>query len=328
MPLISVIIPVYNGEKTIRETIESVLNQTWTDLEVLVINDGSQDSTLKIVSNIEDTRLKVFNYSNAGLSASRNRGITLAQGEYVSFLDADDLWTPDKLELQLKALEANPEAAVAYSWVNYITETGEFFRSGNYINMNGNIYEKFLNQNVLENGSNPLIRKQALTEVGGFDQDLSYAEDWDMWMRLAARYHFVAVPSPQILYRMSANSMSGNILKMEAGCLRLIEKAFNQAPTSLQHLKKNSYATLYSYLTFKALEAPSGRQNGAIATRCFWNFIKNDPSVLWQWQTMLKALFKISAVFLLPSEQYRAFIKTIKKVFIKQSSSEFTQVRY
>jgi glycosyltransferase involved in cell wall biosynthesis len=91
MPLISVVIPVYNGEKTILETIESVLNQSFTDFEIIVINDGSQDATLEIVSSIKDPRLKVFSYPNAGQAIARNRGVSHAVGEFVSFLDADDL---------------------------------------------------------------------------------------------------------------------------------------------------------------------------------------------------------------------------------------------
>ncbi|MCF3623160.1 glycosyltransferase family 2 protein, partial [Planktothrix agardhii] len=118
MPKISVIIPVYNGEKTIQKTIESVLQQTWQDFELIVINDGSQDATLEILSSIQDPRLRILSYSNAGLASSRNRGITEATGEYISFLDADDLWTPDKLEAQFQALEEHPEAAVAYSWTD------------------------------------------------------------------------------------------------------------------------------------------------------------------------------------------------------------------
>ncbi len=101
MPKISVIIPVYNAEETIKETLESVLSQTFSQFEIIVINDGSQDKTLEIVSRILDPRLKVLSYPNAGVSVSRNRGISQAAGEYVSFLDADDLWTPDKLETQL-----------------------------------------------------------------------------------------------------------------------------------------------------------------------------------------------------------------------------------
>lgn len=113
MPTISVIIPVYNGQKTIKETIQSVLNQTFADWELIIVNDGSQDATLEIINSINDYRIKVFSYSNAGVSSSRNRGIDQAQGEFISFLDADDLWTPDKLKEQLKALQENPQAALA-----------------------------------------------------------------------------------------------------------------------------------------------------------------------------------------------------------------------
>src|SRR5919199_5480676 len=109
MPLISVVIPAYNSEKTIQETIKSVLKQSFKNLELIVIDDGSKDSTFDIVSSFSDSRLRVFSYLNAGVSASRNRGLAKAAGEFISFLDADDLWTPDKLEAQLKALEANPQ---------------------------------------------------------------------------------------------------------------------------------------------------------------------------------------------------------------------------
>ena len=109
MSIISIIIPVYNAEKTIESTINSVLNQTFIDFELIVINDGSTDSTLEIVHKITDPRLKVFSYANANQAASRNRGIAKATGEYIAFLDADDLWTPDKLESQINMLKNNSE---------------------------------------------------------------------------------------------------------------------------------------------------------------------------------------------------------------------------
>jgi len=319
MPLISVIIPVYNSEKTLQETLESVLNQTFSDFEVIVINDGSPDGSLDVISSIQDSRIKVFSYPNSGLSASRNRGLSHACGEFIAFIDADDLWTPDKLEAQLKALQANPQAGVAYSWTAYIDESGQFLRSGNRIAVTGDVYGKLLVRNFLENGSNALIRKQALDAVGGFDQALCSAEDWDIVLRLASRYHFVAVPAAQILYRVSATSMSSNVLTMEAASLQVIERAFNQAPESLQHLKKYSLSTLYMYLTFKTLEAPSGRQNGLAAARYLWNAIKNEPSLLQRRQTLLKALFKITAVVLLPHQQSQALVTTAESLFEKYS---------
>ncbi|MHC5825871.1 MAG: glycosyltransferase, partial [Nostoc sp.] len=202
LPIISVIIPAYNSEKTIKETIQSVLNQTFTDFELIIINDGSQDSTLEVVTQIQDPRIKVFSYSNAGGNVSRNRGLERAGGEFVSFLDADDLWTPDKLQSQLKALQENVTAKVAYSWTDYIDTKGQFLFSGKRINVNGNIYEDLLLNNFLENGSNPLISKKALITLGGFDEFLSAAQDWDMWLRLASKFDFVCVPCVQILYRI------------------------------------------------------------------------------------------------------------------------------
>ena len=316
MPLISVIIPVYNGERTIQETIESVLNQTFSDLELIVINDGSQDSTLEIVSQVTDPRLKVFSYPNAGQAASRNRGFALASGEYISFIDADDLWTPDKLEAQLKALQANPQAAVAYSWSDYIDDNGQFLRRGSHITVNGDVYANLLLQDFLDNGSNPLICRQALTEIGGFNETLTPAEDWDLWLRLASRYHFVAVPSPQILYRVSAisTSASANVFKLERACLRVIEQAFAQAPVSLQYLKKDSLANLYKYLIYKALEGFPVPKRGREALRFLLSCIRNDPSMLRQGRILLKVVLKSVAVALLPAKQAQAFLNKVKKL--------------
>jgi glycosyltransferase involved in cell wall biosynthesis len=312
MPVVSVIIPVYQGGKTIRETIESVLNQTFTDFELIIIDDGCHDNTLEVIENIRDTRKKVFSYPNAGVSASRNRGLEQASGEFISFLDADDLWTPDKLEAQLKALQDNPKAAVAYSWTDWIDESGQFLRPGGHITINGDAYAKLLLRDFVESGSNPLIRRQALAEVGGFEKSVTPAEDWDMWLRLAARYEFVAVPSPQILYRVSPNSASFDVWKMEAGSLQTIERAFAQAPESLQYLKKEVLGNRYKYLTLKALEGPPERRRGLTATRFLWHAIRNDPAWLGRTQLMLIVLFKIALATLLPSQQAQTLLSLAK----------------
>jgi glycosyltransferase involved in cell wall biosynthesis len=302
MPVISVVIPVYNGEQTIKETIESVLSQTFTDFELIISNDGSQDDTLKVVSNIPDSRIKVFSYSNAGLSTSRNRGIFQATGEYIAFIDADDLWTPDKLAEQLKVLQNNPQAAVAYSWTDSIDESGQFFRVGGHRTVNGNVLTRLILNDFIESGSNPLIRKQALIEVGGFDESLTHSEDWDMWLRLAARYHFIAVPSVQILYRVRINSWSYNVARMEADSLRVIQRAYAEAPESIQHLKRVSMGNRYKYLTFKALDGYPVWYKGFIALRFFWNAVKNDPVLARHKRMISKVLLRSAIVSLLPPQ--------------------------
>ncbi|MGB3405555.1 MAG: glycosyltransferase [Microcoleaceae cyanobacterium] len=298
--LISVIIPVYNGETTICETIQSVLNQTYSNFELLIINDGSTDNTLEMISSFEDSRIQVFSYENAGQGASRNRGLKQAKGEYVSFIDADDLWTVEKLEDQITALQQYPEAAVAYSWTDYVTELGEFISHAPQRLYQGNVYARLLLSDFIGSGSNVLIRKSAILELNGFDQSLPPAEDWDMWLRLAARYPFTVVPKPQILYRVSPHSSSFNVLKMEAASLRVIERAITQSPQPINHLKSICLANRYKYLTWKTLEGIPTQKNSLIAARFLFSGVRYDASLL-QTRTFIKALLKIIITGLFPA---------------------------
>jgi len=300
MPRISVVIPVYNGEKTIRETVHSVLKQTFSDFELLVIDDGSQDATIHILKSIQDPRLKVFPRPHMGTAASRNYGISQARAEFIAFLDADDLWAAEKLEAQAKALRENPKAAVAYSWTDFIDESAEFIHSGLHFTANGDVYAKLLVINFLESGSNPLIRREALAEVGGFNSALESFEDWDMWLRLAQRHHFVTVPIPQILYRRSKTSKSSNISCHEAAAKKSIEEAFRRAPSSLKHLKRHSYAWVFGYLAHKALVGPPGRKKGFVALNFFLKAIKSKPALLKDVRLMSSFIFKIMVTMLLP----------------------------
>ncbi len=303
-PKVSVIIPAYNSENTIKHTIQSVLNQTFADLELIVINDGSQDSTLEVVTQIKDSRVKVFSYSNAGGNVSRNRGLHRAVGEFVSFLDADDLWTPDKLQSQLKALRENVTAKVAYSWTDYIDTNGHFILSGKRINVNGNVYERLLLNNFLENGSNPLICRKSLITLGGFDESLNAAQDWDMWLRLASKFNFICVPSVQILYRISANSVSSNLVRQEKCCLQVLERAYKERPSTLKGSWNISLANLYKYLTCKSLQKPFNRQKGLASARFLWKYFLNDPSRLQNINFTLKLFLKIVIICTSPNLLY------------------------
>ncbi|MGM3306829.1 glycosyltransferase [Anabaena sp. WFMT] len=312
--MISVVIPVYNGEKTIQETIQSILKQTFTDFEIIVINDGSQDTTVDIVNQIKDIRIKIFSYPNAGLASSRNRGLKIANRKYISFMDADDIWTPDKLEAQLNALINNPTAAVAYSWTDYIDESSQFLRSGLYITVNGYALPKLLFTNFLENGSNGLFLTQSLRDLGGFDESLERSADWDMYLRLAADYPFVCVPAPQILYRVSNSSMSTNINKMEKAGLKIINKAFCQAPQGLQSLKNQSLANLYMFLTLKSLEGYPKPQKSLVALNLLGKSFKYQPSIAWNRRKItLIAILKSILGIVLPGKKSQSFWNFLKK---------------
>lgn len=311
MPIISVILPVYNGERTIQETIVSVLRQTFSDFELIVINDGSQDSTLDIVKRIPDPRLKIVSYPNAGLAASRNRGIAQAVSKYIAFIDADDLWTVDKLEAQFQALQNHPKAALAYSWTDFIDESSRFIHTGSHLTVNGDAYAHLLLVNFVENGSNPLIRKSILTQMGGFDESLSAAEDWDLWLRLAAKYPFVCVPKAQILYRVSLTSMTANVTRQKRETIKVIERAFAQAPESLQYLKQPSMANLYKYFTFKMLEGYPVRQNGLQASQFLAQALINEPTLLHK-RVIWKVILKIMIITLLPAQLAQKFLNHLQ----------------
>ena len=312
MPLISVVIPVYNGAKTVQETIESVLNQTFTDFEIIVVDDGSQDNTLEVISAIPDPRIQVMQGDHAGANAARNRGLHHSSGEYVSFLDADDLWTPNKLQAQFQALQKHPEAAVAYSWTDRIDEQGNYLRQGGHLSVSGHVLAELLIANFIENGSNPLIARQAAIAVGGFDETLTACQDWDMWLKLAFRYQFAAVPESQVLYRLSTNSISSNVLALEAACRKVIDRAYNQVPASLQHLRKCSLGNVYKYLTFKAFECYPDRGKGLAAARFLLHVIINDPSML-KVDVIWKVLLKILITTLLSPQQAWAMLNRYKK---------------
>ncbi|NEP19650.1 MAG: glycosyltransferase [Leptolyngbya sp. SIO4C1] len=298
-PLVSVVIPVFNGEQTIEETVRSVLGQTYRHLEVIVINDGSTDQTKAILERFQDQRLQVVSYSNAGLSASRNRGIDRAAGDYISFIDADDVWTADKIAAQLAALRHHPSAAIAYSWTDYIDEHSQFLQAGTHISASGKVLDKLLTINFIESGSNVLIRRDALRAVGYFDETLKAAEDWDMWLRLAKAYEFIAVPSPQVRYRRT-NSMSANVIRQEQECLKVLNRAFKDAP-DLQHLRRTSLARLYKYLIFKALEGPPGPVQGWLTAKCLMRAIQYDPLLLKQTRVVLSVAAKIAKAALSPA---------------------------
>lgn len=291
---ISVIIPVFNGEKTIAKTIDSVLHQSFTDLEILVINDGSTDSTEQVVKSFQDSRIKILSYSNAGLSASRNRGIEQASGDFVSFIDADDLWTEDKLQAQYESLMQNKKAVVAYSWTNYIDANNKIIKAGMKVTFEGDVFARLLVSNFLENGSNPLIYRHVFNNVGGFDESLKAAEDWDMWLRLAAEYEFACVQKAQILYRVSHNSMSTKLKQQELASLKVVDKIYKHCRAeNLKHIRKITLAHIYKYLTFKSLEKRNKIMPNFLSIYFLINCWKYDLSIRRQYRLMLITLYKI-----------------------------------
>ncbi|MEM8828953.1 MAG: glycosyltransferase, partial [Cyanobacteria bacterium P01_G01_bin.19] len=254
MSLISIIIPAYNASDTISKTVNSVLNQTYQNWELIIINDGSTDNTFDLVNQLTDPRIKAHDYPNAGVAEARNQGIKIARGDYLAFLDADDWWTEDKLALQIQALVDNPQAGVAYSWTYFIHEQTEKCFPSKAVYHQGNVLSQLLENNFLAHGSNPLIRRQAIAQTGCFDSSFPHCADWDYYLRLAMNWDFVVVPKHQIYYRQSANSMTAKIAAIEQQLILMLEKTYCRLSEIEQLQKNKSLAWIYRYCTQQYLE--------------------------------------------------------------------------
>ncbi len=300
MPAISVVIPAYNSEDTISETIESVLEQTFSNFELIIVNDGSTDKTLEIISRFLDERIKVISQENSGPQRSRNVGAKNAQGKYIAFLDADDLWTANKLELQFKALENNLKASVVYSWTNVIDQNGQFSRRGGRCKRKGNVFFDLLLSNFLESGSNPLIRLDAIENIGGFDERIVAAQDWDLYIKLAEKYSFECIPEVQVLYRkrLDSKSWSKNIKRQEEGLLQILRKHIS-SNKELEKYRKYFMLNSYKYLLFECLQPPFLKTKALQSIRLFWMICVNEFSFATK-KISIKIFLRILALLLLP----------------------------
>ena len=188
---------------------------------------------LEWLRSVPDPRLRVFSYPNGGPAVARNRGIERSRGEFISFIDSDDLWTPDKLALQLQALRQQPEAALAYSWTAFVDKHGDFLFAKDASCCEGDVYAELLRHCFVASGSNILVRKSCALAVGGFDTALPAAQDWDFYLQIAARWQFAVVPRYQILYRIWERAMSADAQRSEEAMLRICDRAFEaRLPTA------------------------------------------------------------------------------------------------
>ena len=253
---VTIIIPAYNSMPYLKSTLASVFEQTYQDFEVIVVNDGSSDETEEYISSLTDSRLRLINQANQGVSVARNVGISNAQGRYVAFLDADDLWRQTKLEKQVSYLENSADVGLVYTWTamadSNCKPTGRLSAS----NAEGNVWQELLTKtNLLGCGSTPLVRKSCFETVGLFDSELVPAEDWDMWLRIAASYSFGVIKEALVLYRANPNSLSKSYLSMWKSSCRVVEKAFQSAPEDLTGQKNKTYSSLYFYLSWLAIKS-------------------------------------------------------------------------
>lgn len=246
--LISVVLPAYNRERSIARSIQSVLRQTWSPIEVIVVDDCSEDGTLAVVEAIEDPRLRIIRMErNSGPSAARNRGIAEACGHWVAFQDSDDEWLPDKLRLQMQRIgELGPNCVAAYCGMavegglpdgSQTRLTVRYLPPADITQIEGDVSRTLYNTSLVSTQM-LMARRDELLAIGGFDEDLLSLEDWDLSIRLAERGTFACVDRILVIQRFSTNSITGDQRKRLQCRARIMEKHGTRMATVPEALAK------------------------------------------------------------------------------------------
>ena len=205
MPRISVIIPAYNRPQLLSAAISSVLQQTFQDIEIIIVDDGSREDIESIIPAAK-VPIAYHRQPNQGAAAARNLGLTHAHGEFVAFLDSDDLWLPSKLEIQLAAFDRDPRIGLVYSQAAHITADGRLLArkaEGSEQTWLFVPYKELLKKNVVcGGGSSAMLRSIVLQDTGAFDNNICFVEDWDLWLAVAQHNHLFLVSQPLVFYRI------------------------------------------------------------------------------------------------------------------------------
>jgi len=236
-PRVSIITPAYNAAEHLRETADSVLCQTFTDWEWIIVDDGSTDETRDVVENISDPRVRLIEASHSGLPAiARNLGVEESSGEYVAFLDADDLWLPEKLEVQLERFQSNPEVGLVFSKVRHMyDEIGRIGRSVHDSTLDapnpGFVFRYLCFRNFVCTSS-VTLRKDLLLDYGVMNEDPRHrgTEDYELWLRLAPHTQFAWVEKPVVIYRVAPTSLSHGAVFNAQGRILALESALQRNP--------------------------------------------------------------------------------------------------
>lgn len=295
--LVSIVVPVYNGEKYLKKTIESILEQTYSSFELLLINDGSSDASAKLIDTLvtTDSRIKGFTKENGGVANARNHGVLLAKGELIAFCDQDDLWLPDKLEKQIPLFD-NPNVGLVYCGAIVEAVLYGNTSKGSLANkQRGYVFDQLVQLNMLT-CCTAVVRKKHLLKAGGFDDDLDLmgVDDWHLWLKMSLICEFDFVAEHLAVHVFHGDNYSSNDEKMheaELVCLAKIKEIAAQFDRTAQwadiiqnlHVRyAQSYvsAGLFNLAGNTFIRAHQTRKN-----RLFWTkgyMLKLVPNFVWK----------------------------------------------
>ena len=325
MKSVSIIIPMFNAERYIASTLESALTQTYKNLEILIVDDGSTDRSVEICQQFKDERIKIIRQQNRGGSGARNTGIRNAKGEYLAFLDADDMWLPQKIEKHISHLESSPTIGVSFSYSRFIDESGTPLGLYQFSKVKDITPLDLLCRTPIGNGSAAFFRREVFediefqTKVGSvvenhyFDEQFRGSQDVECWMRMALKtsWKMEGIPEVLTLYRVNSEGMSANLSQKVEAWKQLIRKVYTYAPEEMAEWEKPALAYHFRHLARRAVTLRDGTQAMSLfyqAVITYWFILIEEP-----YRTILTGA-SAGLLCILPNSIYDRFFQLAVKL--------------
>jgi glycosyltransferase involved in cell wall biosynthesis len=285
-PLVSVVIATYNMGQYLSQAVDSILQQTWENLEVIVVDDGSTDNTTEVMAQYQGNHKVIYiKNENQGQPKAKNCGIRNTKGEFIAFCDADDFWEKNKLDLQIPHF-ANPKVGVVYSEVSFIDEHNHrYTKEDHEVRHSGNVTNQMLIENFVPFGTS-VIRRQCIEKNGIFDEEFRMGIDWDLWLRYSLAWEFVYVPAQTYVYRVWSGQMSNNYRGRYDHANRILKKFVSQHGHELNRTYvRKAWADMY--LREAAIYARNEKQF-LMPLKKIIHGLALDPGKLYGWKVLVK----------------------------------------
>lgn len=296
-PLVSVIIPTFNRVNYIGRAIESVIGQTFPNFEIIIIDDGSTDDTCKYINSLNNNKIKYYYQSNKGVAAARNKGLEVANGDFIAFLDSDDEWLPQKIEKQLNLFKSNPLLGMAYCGSEILNEENKVLtRRYCQINCRGKIFKHLILNNFIPTPT-VIIKKNIIKKAGRMVEDLKFGEDWHYWLKVSLLTEVDFINEIQVRFRRLEDGLTNKDFKYNINySKKVIELIFDKEASSKKYMK-------YKMKAF-------ANQEIAEAKHLLWKFNNGSAAMPLLFSAIKKDSFNwIAYYFLLKSFVYNQLIK-------------------
>ncbi|MFQ3188958.1 MAG: glycosyltransferase involved in cell wall biosynthesis [Paraglaciecola sp.] len=331
LPLVSVVIPMFNVGQYIEECIESVLAQTFKNFEIICVDDGCTDDTLHKLARFSDPRIKLIQQTNRGLSGARNTGILASRAMYVGLLDADDIWAKEKLALHINHLNNRSDVGVSYCPSLFINENSKSIGIGQYPKLKNISAKDVLCRNPVGNGSAPVIRRRLFKEVTLvsektgrkciFDEDLRQSEDIELWLRIAllGNWKFEGIPTPLTFYRVNDDGLSSIISKQYASWCLAIQKNQKNHSSFFKRYLPLARAYQLRYLARRAIRSGEAWQ----AIKLVHKALLTHPKIVIEEPARTLATYGCALLSLLPHNLYRMLENTVMRLLQNRSTQNY-----